>query len=136
MFVGKCLGLFKGNRLTPERSAKSSDLGARIHSVPCSSRRHGAQPESSSSSPSSASAAVTLAHEAQMPRFLTRSSNSPPSNSGTLPRDRQAMTASLRSTLRAWVSRRSSRDRPAFLLLKVSLTLARLDISLLKDLQN
>src|SRR5271170_3724714 len=36
---------FKGSRLTPESSSKSSDLGARIHSVPRSSRRHGAQLE-------------------------------------------------------------------------------------------
>src|SRR5271154_6694922 len=34
---------FKGSRLPPERSSKSSDLGARIHSVPRSSRRHGAR---------------------------------------------------------------------------------------------
>ena len=34
---------FSGSRLTPERSSKSSDLGARIHSVPRSSRRHGAR---------------------------------------------------------------------------------------------
>ena len=67
---------FKGSPLTPERKSKSSDLGARIHSVPRSSRRHGAQPESSSSSPSSASAAVTLAREAQTPRFLNRSTSS------------------------------------------------------------
>jgi hypothetical protein len=67
---------FKGSRLTPERSATSSDLGSRIHSVPRSSGRHGAQTESSSSSASSASAAVTLAREAQTPRFLNRSTNS------------------------------------------------------------
>src|SRR5258705_435585 len=34
---------FRGSRLTPERSSKSSDLGAKIHSVPRSSRRHGAR---------------------------------------------------------------------------------------------
>src|SRR5271154_1615715 len=68
---------FRGSRLTPERSSKSSDLGARIHSVPRSCRRQGAQLESSSSSASSASAAVTLARVAQTPRFLNRSTNSP-----------------------------------------------------------
>jgi hypothetical protein len=47
----------------------------------------------------------------------------------------QAMTASLKSVLRAWISTRSSRGWPAFLVAKVSLTLARLDISLLKNLQ-
>jgi hypothetical protein len=36
---------FRGSRLTPESSSKSSDLGVRIHSVPRSSRRHGAQAE-------------------------------------------------------------------------------------------
>ena len=72
---GSCSS-FRGSRLTPERSSKSSDLGARIHSVPRSSRRQGAQLESSSSSASSASAAVTLARVAQRPRFLNRSTNS------------------------------------------------------------
>ena len=72
----RILASFRGSRLTPERSSKSSDLGARIHSVPRSSRRHGAQLESSSSSASSASAAVTLARVAQTPRFLNRSTNS------------------------------------------------------------
>jgi hypothetical protein len=46
MLLGKdfCLfASFRGSRLTPERSSKSSDLGARIHSVPRSSRRHGAR---------------------------------------------------------------------------------------------
>ena len=82
----RILASFRGSRLSPERSSKSSDLGARIHSVPRSSRRHGAQLESSSSSPSSASAAVTLARVAQTPRFLNLSTTPPPSNSGTLPR--------------------------------------------------
>jgi hypothetical protein len=72
----RILASLRGSRLTPERSSKSSDLGARIHSVPRSSRRHGAQLESSSSTPSSASAAVTLARVAQRPRFLNRSTNS------------------------------------------------------------
>ena len=39
----RILASFRGSRLTPERSSKSSDLGARIHSVPRSSRRHGAR---------------------------------------------------------------------------------------------
>ena len=82
------------SRLTPERSSKSSDLGARIHSVPRSSRRHGAQPESSSSSPRSASAAVTLARVAQTPRLLSRSTNSPPVQQWDSPPERQAVTAS------------------------------------------
>src|ERR1700722_6191485 len=90
---------FRGSRLTPERSSKSSDLGARIHSVPRSSRRHGAQLESSSSTPSSASAAVTLARVAQTPRFLNRSTNSPTVQQRDSPPERQAMTASLKSTL-------------------------------------
>jgi hypothetical protein len=46
------------------------------------------------------------------------------------------MTASLKSTLRAWISRRSSRGWPAYLVPKVSLTLTFLDIYLSKDLQN
>jgi hypothetical protein len=74
MFLCKDLGLFKGKPShagKQQTSSKSSDLGSRIHSVPRSSRRHGAQPEISSSSPSSASAAVTLAREAQTPRLLT-----------------------------------------------------------------
>ena len=35
----RILPFFRGSRLTPERSSKSSDLGARIHSVPRSRRR-------------------------------------------------------------------------------------------------
>src|SRR5271170_6715890 len=57
---------FRGSRLTPERSSKSSDLGARIHSVPRLSRRHGAQLENSSSSASSASAAGARGANAQI----------------------------------------------------------------------
>jgi hypothetical protein len=106
---------FKGSPLTPERSATNSDLGSRVHSIPRSSRRQGAQPESSSSSPSSASAAVTLAREAQMPRFLNRSTSSAIVQRRDYPPERQAMTASLKSMLGAWISRRSSRGWPASL---------------------
>jgi hypothetical protein len=42
-----------GNFLTPQSSARTSDLGARIHSVPNSRSRQGAQGQSSSSTSSS-----------------------------------------------------------------------------------
>ena len=45
------------------------------------------------------------------------------------PPQRQAITASLKPTRRAWISTRSSRCWPAFRVAKVSLTLALLDIS-------
>ena len=53
---------------------------------------------------SSASAAVTLAREAQTPRFLNRSTSSAIVQRRDSPPERQAMTASLKSTLRAWIS--------------------------------
>src|SRR5271170_5426452 len=119
----RSLASFRGSRLALERSSKSSDLGARIHSVPRSSRRHGAQAESSSPSASSASADVTLARVAQTPRFLNRSTNSAIVQQRDSSPERQAIAASLKSTLRAWISTSSSRGWPAFLVPKVSLTL-------------
>src|ERR1700761_6824351 len=86
----RILASLRGSRLTPERSSRSSHLGARIHSVPRSSRRHGAHLESSSSSPSSTSAAVTLARVAQTPRFLNSSTNSPTVQERDSPPERQA----------------------------------------------
>src|ERR1700686_2078699 len=127
---------FKGSRLTPESSSKSSDLGARIHSVPRSSRRHGAQPESSSSSPSSASAAVTLAREAQTPMFLNRSTSSKTVQRRDSPPDRQAMTASLKSTLRTWISTEFFQGLAGFSSTKSVAHAAALDNYLSKNLQN
>lgn len=90
-----------GNFLAAKSSSRSCDLGTRIHSVPRSIRRHGLQGARSSSNSSSASAAVTLARDVEMPRFLNRSTSSEIVQRRDSAPARQAMTAALNSTLSA-----------------------------------
>jgi hypothetical protein len=101
----RSLASLRGSRLTPERNSKSSDLGARIHSVPRSSRRHGARAREFKLECQFGERrrhAGAGGANAQIFKPFDQFQNRP--TAGLSPPEGQAMTASLKSTLRAWIS--------------------------------